>query len=633
MGSTVTFRNLGDGQQGDTTFDLVFYAGTDPDKAAQAAYSQWNIVFANVPDDGKYGTGLAMVETENGIWMLVKATVEKAGTEDKAEPEPVILQNIAIAQHPTKTKYKDGETFDPTGMKITATYSDGSNKTIAGTFTDVTFSPGTITDGTTSVTVFYGGKQTAVSVECITLDHISVNLTPREYTVDEELISSNVTVKAVYSDTITTETIELDNCSFTLGTTPITLPYKFDTAGDYTLTVTYDDMTSDPVNIHVKDKDGYHEDNGNYVVTEPEGLQKLFAAHPTNDFAGKTITLDKNLAYTVDTTDRPLAETFKGELHGNGATVTITGGIQGLFNEIGTGGKVLNVDIEVSGAINGDDSSSVGAVASENNGTIDYCDVTINDGSNINGGNESTGGVVGKNHKSISNCTVTISGTIIGGIGGSGVGAVAGTNNGEISGCDVTISGTINAAGGTAGGVVGNNTGGGTVTACYSTGTVSGGTYSGGVVGDNTGTVTACYSTGAVTGGDGTGGVVGQNYGGTVTACYSTSAVNGTNADAGGVVGKNLSGGKVTACYSTGNVTGVDAGGVVGYNDSGTVNDCYWSGIVEGGKGIGYPESDDNATKITGEGKDWDALVKAMIDKGYNLEGTWQNPTGLTPIT
>ena len=90
VGSTVTFRNLGDGQQGDTTFDLVFYAGTDPDKAAQAAYSQWNIVFANVPDDGKYGTGLAMVETENGIWMLVKATVDKAASrndDDDDEPE------------------------------------------------------------------------------------------------------------------------------------------------------------------------------------------------------------------------------------------------------------------------------------------------------------------------------------------------------------------------------------------------------------------------------------------------------------------------------------------------------------------------------------------------------------------
>ena len=87
VGSTVTFRYLGEGQQGDTTFDLVFYAGTDPDKAAQAAYSQWNIVFDNVPDDGQYDTSLAMVETENGIWMLVKATVEKAGTVDKPDTD------------------------------------------------------------------------------------------------------------------------------------------------------------------------------------------------------------------------------------------------------------------------------------------------------------------------------------------------------------------------------------------------------------------------------------------------------------------------------------------------------------------------------------------------------------------
>ena len=87
VGSTVTFRYLGEGQQGDTAFDLVFYAGTDIDKAAQAAYSQWNIVFDNVPDDGKYGTGLAMVETENGIWMLVKATVEKAGTVEKPDTD------------------------------------------------------------------------------------------------------------------------------------------------------------------------------------------------------------------------------------------------------------------------------------------------------------------------------------------------------------------------------------------------------------------------------------------------------------------------------------------------------------------------------------------------------------------
>ncbi len=88
LGSTVSFRYLGDGQQRDTTFDLVFYAGADPDKAAQAAYTQWNSTFSTLPDDGQYTARLALVQTENGCFALVKATVDKAGTPDKPDPEP-----------------------------------------------------------------------------------------------------------------------------------------------------------------------------------------------------------------------------------------------------------------------------------------------------------------------------------------------------------------------------------------------------------------------------------------------------------------------------------------------------------------------------------------------------------------
>ena len=88
LGSTVSFRYLGDGQQGDTTFDLVFYAGADPDKAAQTAYTQWNSTFSTLPDDGQYTARLALVQTENGCFALVKATVDKAGTPDKPDPEP-----------------------------------------------------------------------------------------------------------------------------------------------------------------------------------------------------------------------------------------------------------------------------------------------------------------------------------------------------------------------------------------------------------------------------------------------------------------------------------------------------------------------------------------------------------------
>ena len=163
VGFTVTFRKLGEGQKGDTAFDLVFYAGSDPGKAAQAAYSQWNIVFDNVPDDGQYDTSLAMVETNSGVWMLVKATVEKAGTVDKPdkddEPDPVTLKSLSVTG-PSTTIYTAGQTFDPAGMTVTAHYSDGSTKTISGITTSdkkgVSWEPADgLAAGTNSVTIIY----------------------------------------------------------------------------------------------------------------------------------------------------------------------------------------------------------------------------------------------------------------------------------------------------------------------------------------------------------------------------------------------------------------------------------------------------------------------------------------------
>ena len=481
VGSTVTFRKLGEGQQGDTTFDLVFYSGSDPDKAAQAAYSQWNIVFDNVPADGQYDTSLAMVETNSGVWMLVKATVEKAGTVDKPDSEPVTLQGIAIAQQPDQIKYKDGEAFDPSGMKITATYSDGSKKTIDGTSADVTFSPETITDGTTSVTVFYGGKQTAVSVECITLNQITVKLTRTEYAVNEELTFQNISVQAVYSDNATTEPIEPGKCSFTLNNTPINLPHEFLKGGNYSLTVTYDGKTSNPVKIHVTDQNGYHEDNGSYVVTGTDGLQKLYNdLTKTSSFANATITL--NSPVTLDDA-WPENITFTGELNGNGNKITMEGDrTQGLFDEI-NGGTVENVHLQIDG--------------------------TIKDGTGYIGG---------------------IAGTL--------------KSGGTVKGCSVTggsISGTGDSS--RVGGVVGYSYGG-TVTACYHAGTVQGGSKNGGVVGQNYGTVTACYHAGTVQGSGGiAGGVVGIDGGGTVTACYwSGTAVSANGSHSNHGIGIDITG-------------------------------------------------------------------------------------------
>ena len=97
---------------------------------------------------------------------------------------------------------------------------------------------------------------------------------------------------------------------------------------------------------------------------------------------------------------------------------------------------------------------------------------------------------------------------------------------------DVNIAGS----GDNIGGLAGENFG--AVTACYSTGVVSGGSDVGGLVGCNSwrGTVTQCYSAAVVTGDGSIGGLVGENSWATVTQCYSTGTVSGKS-NLGGLVG------------------------------------------------------------------------------------------------
>jgi hypothetical protein len=95
------------------------------------------------------------------------------------------------------------------------------------------------------------------------------------------------------------------------------------------------------------------------------------------------------------------------------------------------------------------------------------------------------------------------------------------------------------------------------------------------------------YATGNVTGSlDNVGGVVGWNEGGTVDNCYAIgSNITGTGSEnTGGVVGLNASG-TIQHCYATGFVSGNNnVGGVVGYSllTGAAVRYCYATGDVIG---------------------------------------------------
>lgn len=82
------------------------------------------------------------------------------------------LTGISITTPPTKTAYKAGETFDPAGMVVIATYSNGAKLTNPS----YTFSPaGALTASNTAITITYTeGGVTKTATQAITVKAISI---------------------------------------------------------------------------------------------------------------------------------------------------------------------------------------------------------------------------------------------------------------------------------------------------------------------------------------------------------------------------------------------------------------------------------------------------------------------------
>ena len=71
------------------------------------------------------------------------------------------LTGIEVTTQPTKVAYQVGETFDPTGMVVTGTYSDSTTETIS----DYTYSPsGALATTDTEVTITKGSFTDTVAI-------------------------------------------------------------------------------------------------------------------------------------------------------------------------------------------------------------------------------------------------------------------------------------------------------------------------------------------------------------------------------------------------------------------------------------------------------------------------------------
>jgi fibronectin-binding autotransporter adhesin len=191
---------------------------------------------------------------------------------------------------------------------------------------------------------------------------------------------------------------------------------------------------------------------------------------------------------------------------------------------------------------------------------------------------------------------------------GNGIGGLVGAMDGStpsIENCSVT--GSIS-GGSYVGGLIGG--GAGTVKDCYSDCDITGKTVVGGLAGSAYGNISYCYSSGSITAvgddveelvggqaGQMAGGLAGLQGDGTICVSFSNATVSGRSM-LGGLVGAQAQRWEFTPnyafisnCYAVGNVTGDDdgayIGGLVGYQyiETGTaaIANCCSTGHVAGG--------------------------------------------------
>lgn len=142
------------------------------------------------------------------------------------------LASISITTPPAKTTYTAGETFDPAGMVVEATYSNGAKAVATG----YSYTPSTaLTDDTTAVTIQYTeGGVTKTAEQAITVVHrlnsIAITTQPSKTTYEygDTFSSSGMAVTATYSDGATANV-----------TGYTTSPSTLNKVGEQTVTVSY----------------------------------------------------------------------------------------------------------------------------------------------------------------------------------------------------------------------------------------------------------------------------------------------------------------------------------------------------------------------------------------------------------
>lgn len=144
------------------------------------------------------------------------------------------LETLTITKQPNKTVYKSGESFDPTGMIVTAGYGYGLTSDVTGYFV----SPQILTDGVTEVTITYTeGRVTKTAMVSVTVEKVLVSIavttnpSKMAYSYLESFDPAGMVVTATYSDESTEEISGYtypETAFSTLGQQAVELSYAYE---------------------------------------------------------------------------------------------------------------------------------------------------------------------------------------------------------------------------------------------------------------------------------------------------------------------------------------------------------------------------------------------------------------------
>ena len=229
-------------------------------------------------------------------WAASNATVEWIAKE---------VVKIELTSLPDKLKYKDGESFDSSGLIVTATYDDG---TVQET-TNYTLSlPDMSTAGTKTVTVTCGSQTATFDITVISISKIEVTTPPTklEYHKGDALDTTGMVISAVWTDgskeVLTDGYTVSDLDSTETGEKTITITYQTFTA-TFTVEVVADTtgirITSFPSKVYYKIGEAFDPSGLTVAEVRQDGTEKGITDYDISGFdsstaGSKTITVSYN---------------------------------------------------------------------------------------------------------------------------------------------------------------------------------------------------------------------------------------------------------------------------------------------------------------------------------------------------